>query len=99
MNENLPFKINSDITANVDKSTKTIILDTKVFKREENKECELGVLKKKKFIFECGGMNPSTIRELVDSDSKIKNLKKLQESGHISQEQYVQKVDRILEEY
>ena len=46
MNENLPFKINSDITANVDKSTKTIILDTKVFKREENKECELDDLQK-----------------------------------------------------
>lgn len=101
MSENpfLPIKINSDITASIDKSVKTIILDTKVFKREENKECDFGVLKKKKFIFECGGENPSIIRELIDPDSKIKNLKKLQESGHISQEQYTQKVDEILKGY
>lgn len=73
------------------------IKDSKVFKREENKIEDVGITGRKKFVFVCNGNEPSTWKEAISFDDKIRKLEKLKQEGILTESQYEKGVNKILE--
>jgi len=93
---NWPIRANLGLTAKLGTQKNIEIQDQRTLRPEENKEIELGRLKNRKFVYECGGTKPSKIIEAIPDDENINRFHKLMEEGKITKEQYKKVTSKIL---
>ena len=97
MNES-PIKADLGANTSYKRKRNEIIIDNKTFPPCYDKTEQIGRIKTHKFIIKCD-MNKgfNFIEELIPFDEKIKKLKKLKDSGLITQEDFNKAKDRILD--